>query len=164
MKDSQIQIKLAGAEYGFIIEPGPGGLGFSSDRLLAASSLDGKLLVASKAFLEIAATPGQLVDYSASRFAPLSTDQLDTFAFADGHTELYCYIAGAFQRWDPSVNKFSNPEVASDPRLNRSLFQSSRLQLSLLNGQVVKKILIDQPASGQDWVEFNRVIHSFLLM
>lgn len=152
LSNDNLIITIDGVSHAFAVVAGD--FGFASDQLRAAAAWGNERFVATDAFLERGTQFSDFYNLGASRFAPIVSDRLETWHFADGSVQLFNYTDNAIQQWDASGNQFVPFAGPGDPELSRDLVAHDRLRFSLVDGEIAKDVRLDRPGGGSTWAAF----------
>lgn len=161
VQNSKVRVTLNATPYNFSADLTPAGYGFSSDRLLAASSANGQLYVATAAFGEMGITADALADWSAARGAPIAADAFDTFTRPDGQMQLVRRLGSEISEWNNAQQQFDLLASSANPYAFRPLAESGRLRFRLEGRNVIKELRLDTAAGPGGWVPFELVERRF---
>lgn len=154
VRNSQILVALNRTRYNFSADVTSQGFGFSSDRLLAASSANGQLFVATEAFLQVGVSADEIANWAAARDMPVPADAFDTFSLSDGRMRLVRRLGSLLSEWSAVQKQFDSLASDADPYLFRQLAEAERIRFRLDNGKVVKELRFDSAAAPGGWVPF----------
>lgn len=162
LRGGQLTIGLAGEPFAFRSDVlSSYGFGFTSDRLRAAAAYEGKLYVATAAFLEVADQPDDFGAFTAMRFIPQSADLFDVLSVADGRYELFRRTAENISRWDNASGSFVSVSAVDDPYQRRVLAETERLRFTRLGNSVLKELKLADLGGNAQWVPYELVDERF---
>jgi hypothetical protein len=118
-------------------------IGFTSDALNDAVMHEGFAWISTRAFLE---RPVFADAFSGAlrAFLPPRTGEFILARDVQNQPMLYHNSDGEIALWDVNAGQFI---ASGDPRLNRELAQLGRLQIALVDGQIIKRLLISETDS-----------------
>lgn len=157
IKNGQLSTTMKENVFNFQLVQTTQSLGFTSDQMLSAAAFNGKLYVATQAFLEIADNSNALSNFSAPRQGPVNTDRFETIRFSDGRQELFSYGGLEVFRWNSQPGVFSPIPNEQNPEVKRVLIDNDRLRFTWERNRVSKELRIETITGEERWMPFGWV-------
>ncbi len=157
-RGGSVRIRLKKDAHNFRTVGGPGGIGFSADRLVDAVAFENRLYVITGASLEIFDNASQADGFLSRRYPRGGSTRFQVITEADGKKSLFRFSPGGTSYWNSSANRFEAVTARNNPQRPHLLAQTpgerSFLRFTRIGEGIRKELKLKTLEGKETWVPF----------